>query len=255
MAERKATQTIFLILQIVITLFYLAMIVHMAILLYEKTPLREFVKEILNYLPQVIILISSLIPQIALRLRRKLHSQDGEIFPLLFTMVALQASLIIPDYTSLTGVFIVDPHILLLLERFSLLGTSALFFISSLRYFGFNSSKIGWYIVYTMAFSLFLCVIAPSNNSTPFKVDVVSSKYDAYIQLAIAILYLLSILTFLVSAIRDKTATNIKRLIGFFLVIVGLYLAVSISVAPIIISCILYLAGIIILAVNTKESF
>ena len=254
MTERKSTQTIFLILQIIITLFYLAMIVHMTVILYEKNP-NDFIYQMISYLPQVVVLISSLIPQIALRLRRKLHSQDGEIFPLLFTMVALQASLIIPQYTLVTGVFIIDQHLLIIIERFSLLGTSALFLISSLRYYGFNSSKIGWYTVCVLGFALFLCIIAPTSSVPIYYTDSVNSYYDVYIQLAIAILYLATILTFFVAFIKDKTNTNIRRLVGFSIVIIGLYMAISSSLIPVIISCILYLSGIIVLAVNTRESF
>ncbi len=255
MARKRSTQSIYLILQVVITFFYLAMIAHMGFILYQRYGI-DFIYRMLRFLPQIVILISSLIPQITLRLRRKLHSQDGEIFPLLFTMVAIQSSLIIPEYTSITGVFIMDAHLLTILSRFSLLGTSALFLISSLRYYGFNTSRSGWYTICILGFSLFLCIIAPTNSRHFYSSPALSSRYDVYLQLAIICIYFLSILTFVVSVIKDKTSTNIRRLIGFTLVIIGLYLAeVTTSLIPVILSCVLYFAGIIVLTVNTKESF
>ena len=145
MNQRKATLSLLLLLQILITVVYGAMLVHMTQLLFEAHP-DSFIDEAISYLPQFVILVSSLIPQIVLRAKRKLHSQDGEVFPLLFTMIALQVTLVIPMFTEVTGIFILDRSILVTVGRFSLLGTAVLFLISALRYYGFNSSKISFYI-------------------------------------------------------------------------------------------------------------
>ena len=85
--------------------------------------------------------------------------------------------------------------------------------------------------------------------------NVFNSQYDAYIQMAIMLLYVTTIITLLVFAIKDKSPINTRRFIGFTLIIVGLHLSTSYEFITAIISSVLYLTGIIILTFNTGESF
>ena len=255
MNQRKATLSLLLLLQILITVVYGAMLVNMTQLLFEAHP-DSFIDEAISYLPQFVILVSSLIPQIVLRAKRKLHSQDGEVFPLLFTMIALQVTLVIPMFTEVTGIFILDRSILVTVGRFSLLGTAVLFLISALRYYGFNSSKISFYIFVAMISSLFLSVIAPiSSLQQDNAMNIFNSRYDIYIQLVIILFYLATILTLFVYALKDKSPVNTKRLLGFTFLIIGLHLSISYEFLTSIISSVLYLLGIIILTFNPRESF
>lgn len=253
--NQKRTQSLFLFLQIIITLVYGAMIVHMTKILFERSP-NSYIDDIVSYLPQFVILLSSLIPQIVLRAKRKLHSQDGEIFPLLFTLIALQVTLVIPMYTEVTGLFVLDSTILVAVGRFSLLGTAALFLISALRYYGFSTSKIDIYTSAVLAASLLISIIAPVSSLKKENImNMFNSRYDAYIQMAIILLYLATILTLLIFAIKDKSPVNTKRFLGFSLLIAGLYLSISYQFMAAIISSVLYLTGIIILTFNTGEAF
>ena len=255
MNQKKVTQSFFLFLQIIITLVYGAIIVHMTQILYLANP-DSFIDEIITYLPQFVILVSSIIPQIVIRAKRKLHTQDGEIYPLLFTMVALQATLVIPKYSEVTEMFFVDPSVLAILGRFSLLGAAVLFLIASLRYYGFNSSKIDHYIFASLAAVLLISIIAPiSSLKKENTMNVFNSQYDVYIQIAIVLIYVATITTFFVYALNDKSPVNTKRFFGFLFVIVGLYLSITYTFIPAIISSVLYLVGIIILTFNTRESF
>lgn len=253
--NQKRVNTLFLLLQIIITLVYGAMIVHMTKIIFEETP-NSYIDDVVSYLPQFVILLSSIIPQIALRVKRRLHSQDGEIYPLLFTIIAIQATLVIPKYTEVTGIFIVDSSILVSIGRFSLLGSAALFLISALRYYGFNSSKIDIYTSAVLAASLLISLFAPiSSTKKENAMNVFNSQYDAYIQMATILLYVTTIITLLVFAIKDKSPINTRRFIGFTLIIVGLHLSTSYEFITAIISSVLYLTGIIILTFNTGESF
>ncbi len=251
---KKAWQIILLIVQILITIIYGAIIVHMTLILVKDYGTKSIVT-IQGYFPQFVILISSLVPQIIIRIRRKMHTQDGEIFPILFTMIALQATLIVPRYVALTEVVFISPRILTYLERFSLIGTASLFLLSSLRFYGFNSPRMSWYIVIVLAFSLFISVIAPVNYTSSSSLEILSGKYDAMIQLSILLFYAATILTLVISAAREKGAVAIKRLIGFIFLIAGLYLGFSSLLIPVILSSTLYIVGIVIISNNVKESF
>lgn len=252
---KKLWQLILLVVQIMITITYGAIIIHMTVLLV-KTNGKEAFRDIQGFIPQFVILISSLVPQIMIRVRRKMHTQDGDIFPILFTMIALQATLIVPRYLSLTNLIYINPKFLIFLERFSLVGTASFFLLSSLRYYGFNSSKMSWYILIVLGFSAFISIIAPVDYTADQSLEVLfANRYDAIIQFAILLLFIASILTLLILALRERTAENTKRFVGFTLLVVGLYLGFGSSLVPVILSSLSYITGIVIISNNIKESF
>ena len=253
MAKRQSRHLLLLFVQVAITVLYSIAIIQMTIVLFEKE--REiFLSELLGYLSQGILLIVALIPQIVLRLKRKIHSQDGEIYPLLFTILSLQASLIIPQYTRITGIYLLDPALLLVLERFAVVGSSAIFLLSALRFYGFASSRNTLNSFLVLGSALLLCILAPINTNQE-TINPFISPYDAYLQIATLLLYVATIITMIITAIKDKTASNIKRCIAFLCYIIGIYLAASSSLIPVILSILFYIGGIILLVSSTQESF
>lgn len=253
MARNKIKNLLLLIIQILITVIYEAAMIHMTIVLFQ-TKREAFFTGFIGYLAQFIILIVSFIPQLVLRVKKKIHSQDGEIYPLLFTMISLQSTLVIPMYQSITGIFFIDTNILLILLRFSLLGTAAMFLLSSLRFYGFASSRLPLYTMLIMGSVLLFCIVAPKNIIS-FDLILFSSRYDAYLQLTSLLLYLATITTMIITAIKDKTATNIKRCISFSMLIIGIYLSLSNALIPTIFATLFYITGIILLVSSTQESF
>ena len=164
MAKRQSKHLLLLFVQIAITILYSIAIIQMTVILFEKN--RDiFLSGLLGYLSQGFLLIIALLPQIVLRVKRKIHSQDGEIYPLLFTILALQASLIIPQYTKITGVYLLDPSTLLILERFAVVGTASIFLLSALRFYGFASSRSSLNTFLVIGAALLLCILAPMNTN------------------------------------------------------------------------------------------
>lgn len=252
MAHKNTKHLSFLILQIVITTVYTAAIAQMTVVLF-RTNRAMFVTGLIGYFSQFIILIASLVPQVYLRFKKKLHSQEGEIYPILFTMISLQSTIIIPIYSQITGIYFVDTAAVLILMRFSILGTAALFLLSALRFYGFASSRLPLYTALLLATAFLFCFIAPKNTIS-WENMLFSSKYDAYLQLTSTLLYAATIITMIITAIKDKTSANIKRSISFALLIAGLFLAISNSLIPTIISSALYIAGIILLISSSQEN-
>ncbi len=253
MATKKTRHLLLLVLQFMITIVYGATIAHMTVVLFDGGK-EIFLSGLIGYLSQLIILVSSLIPQIVLRVKKKLHSQDGEIYPLLFTMISLQSTLVIPKYSLITGIYFVDTSVLVVLIRFSMLGTAAIFLLSALRFYGFASSRLHLYTSLILGMAFVFCFIAPQNTVSMENI-LFSSIYDAYLNLISLLLYIATILTMIITAIKDKTAANIKRCISFILLISGLCLSVSETLIPTIVSSVLYITGIILLVSSTQESF
>lgn len=253
MVRKNTRHLFFLILQITITIVYSAAIAQMTVVLF-RTNRSMFITGLIGYFSQFIILIASLVPQIYLRFKKKLHSQEGEIYPILFTMISLQSTLIIPIYSQITGVYFVDISAIIVLIRFSILGTAALFLMSALRFYGFASSRLHLYTTLLLGSAFLFCLIAPKNTSEWGNI-LFTSKYDAYLQLTSTLLYAATIITMIITAIKDKTSANIKRCISFTLLIAGVFLAISNALIPTIISSVLYIVGIILLVLSSQENF
>ncbi len=253
MTKKKIAPTLLLIVQSLLTAAYVGMLIHVSIVLFSKEGIAAF-SDLTFYFPIFVILVSSLSPQIVLRIRRKLHSEDGEVFPILFTILSLQASLIIPIFTELSGYFYIPSEILLVVERFSILATAMIFLLSSLEYYGFQNAKLGLYTFYILLASLIVCMLAPSSTNRGF-IEIYTAYSDAFIIYSTILIYIAASLTFVAYAINEKTASNIRKCVSFLLMILGIILSLFDNFIPAIISSVSYLIGIIILDFNTKDSF
>lgn len=239
------------VIQILLTLIFCSEIIHMTTVLHEDNS-ANFIQTLSSYISQAVILISSMLPIIVLRLKRKVHSQDGQIFPLLFMMTSLQTVLIYPQYYRITRLLIMDPTIIII-GRFSLIGTAGVFLLSALRFYGFSSSRIGLLTTMMLGASFIISYLAPVNTTD--SLYVMSSPYDDYLWLVITLLYTATIITMLITMIKDRTPTNTKRLVAFVFLITGINLASSPNMIANIIACSFYIVGIVVLISSTKESF
>ena len=201
----------------------------------------------------MVVLICSLWPQAALIFKHKLHSQDGEIMPMLFTFSAMQASLIVVDAVEAMGYIFVYPEALLVIQRFSLLGTAALFLLSSLRYYGFSSSNIGMYTFLFLAVSLLISAMVPF-SSYHGRMSTMTPGYEMYVQLVVIVLYAVAIITFIMTAVKDKTSLNVKRSIAFIMMGISIYLAYFNHIYTAATSIVLALPATVILVLNAGDS-
>ncbi len=243
-----------LFVQVIITIFYSFFFVNILIEAGRDGGFNGLLAPAMKYFPFLVVLICSILPEASLLIKHKLHSQDGEILPLLFMIVDLQSSLIVSDAVSALGFYFDFPFYLLILQRFSLLGTAAMFLLSSLRYFGFSSSHIGLYNFAFLAISFLVSAIIPI-SSYRGEMTITSSIYEVYLQIAILVIYLATIATFIIVAIKDKTALNIKRSSAFILLCLGIYLSWANFPATCIISPVVYIIGTGILVVDAGDSF
>lgn len=243
-----------LFVQVIITILYSFGFINILVEAGRAGGFNGILAPTVKYFPFLVVLLCSILPEASLLIKHKLHSQDGEILPLLFTVVDLQSSLIVSDAVSALGFYFDFPFYLLILQRFALLGTAAMFLISSLRYFGFSSSHIGLYNFAFLAISFLVSAIIPI-SSYKGEMTVTSSLYEVYLQIAILVIYLTTIATFIMVAVKDKTALNIKRTSAFILLCLGIYLSWADFVATCIIAPVFYIVGTGILVVNAGDSF
>ncbi len=253
MTKKNLAPTLQLIAQSLITALYVMMTIHVSIYEFARNGLIAF-STMSFFLSFLVILVSSIVPPIVLRIRRKLHSEDGEVFPVLFLILSIEASLIVPIYVNFTGFYMIPPEILIIIERFSILATASMFLLASLEYYGFQNAKLNLYTLYILLACLIVSMLAPFNTNRGF-IDIYNAYADAYILFGTFLLYIASALTFVISAINEKTNSNIRRCTAFLFMILGMILALVNNKFVAIAASISYIIGIVLLCYNTRDSF
>ena len=251
--QNRKTIVSLLVVQIAITLFYAFGLGEVLFFSFTTDGWNEVKNNLLDYLPHLVILVCSLWPQAALIFKHKLHSQDGEIMPLLSTVTAFQASLIVVDAIEAMGYIFVFPEALLVIQRFSLLATAALFLLSSLRYYGFSSSNMGMYTFLFLAVSLLISALVPF-SSYHGRMSTMTPGYEMYVQIVIIVLHVTTIITFIMTAVKDRTSLNVKRSIAFIMLALSIYFAYFNLIYTAVTSIVLAIPATVILVLNAGDS-
>ena len=251
--QNRKTIVSLLAVQIIVLLLYAFALIELLINSYIFNGVDSFKENLLNYLPHLVILVCCIWPQAALIFKHKLHSQDGEIMPLLFTILAFQASLIVVDAVESLGYIFIYPEALLVIQRFSLLGTATLFLLSSLRYYGFSSSNMNMYTLFSLSIAILFSALVPF-SSYHGKMSTMTPGYEVYVQILVVVLYIVTIITFIMTAVKDKTSLNVKRSIAFIMLVLSIYFAYYNLIYTAVTSIILTIAATVILVINAGDS-
>ena len=253
--KRRASNkkgTLALTMQTIISIVYAAMLVHMTVLLVRSRTSGWF-STIIAYFPQLVIIISSMALQFVLRIRHRAHTQDGSLLPLLFTFIALEASMILPIYFDVSGIAILPPNGVIYLSRFSLLSAAVLFTFSAVQFFGTNLSKMWLYLISAIGASLFISIAVPLNTAPSS--TIFSSSYDAYFLVMITLVYITAIITYIAAVAKDRATHSVTRSSAFIFLIIGNYLSIGTDIVAGILSAVIYVAGIIMLSISAKNTF
>ncbi len=258
MPERKRRKqfSFALMVQLLISIAYSAMLVHMTVILLQRRISGWFVY-LMVYLPQLAIIISSLIFLFILRLRHRTHSIDSTLLPLLFSFIALESTMIMPLYTEISGITILAPNAVLIIERFAMLSAAIVFVFTAVQFYGTNASRLRLYLTTTIGAALFLSLAMPLNTGTTdlSTMTVFSSSYDALLLGALVCIYLVSISTYIAAVAKDRSTHSISRAVAFILMMIGNFFSMSNIIIPSIVSGILYITGIIMLTITSKNTF
>ena len=256
MPERRKQFSLALIVQLLISILYSAMLVHMTVVLLQRRISGWFVY-LMIYLPQLAIIIASIVFLFIMRLRHRTHSIDSTLLSLLFSFIAIESTMIMPLYTDITGITILSPNAVVIIERFAMIAAAMVFVFTAVQYYGTNASRLKLYLMISIAASLFIAIAMPLNTGTMdlSSLSIFSSSYDALFMLTLICIYLISIATYLAAVIKDRSTHSISRATAFILMMIGNFFSMSNVIVPSIISGILYIAGIIMLIITSKSTF
>ncbi len=260
MAEKKKRKkkqfSLALALQLLISIAYSSMLVHMTVILLQRRTEGWFVY-LMVYLPQLAIIVSSLVFLFILRVRHRTHSIDSTLLPLLFTFIALESTMIFPLYTEITGITLLAPNAIMVIERFAMLAAAVVFVFTAVQYYGTNVSRLKLYLTITIGAALYLALAMPLNTGTTdlASLTVFSSSYDALLLAALICIYLVSISTYIAAVAKDRSTHSISRAAAFILMMIGNFFSPSNMVIPSLVSGVLYIAGIAMLSLSSKNTF
>ena len=251
--ERKKTGTAALLLQMLISLMCGAMLVHMTIVLLSGN-FQNWLITLIIYLPQLVIIIASVVLQFILRIRHRSHTQEGTLLPLLFTFIALEATYIFPLYQEVTGVTLLSPIAVIILARFAILGTAVIFVFAAIQFFGMNNTRNKLYLTLSLLAAVFLSIAAPMNTNSA-GTALFASSYDAYLTMALITMYVAAALTYVTAVIKDRATHTPGRAISYILLMSGNLISLGTDYISGTIAIILYITGVAALSVSSRQTF
>ena len=165
--------------------------------------------------------------------------------------------MLVPLYTELTGITILAPNAVIIIERFAMLAAAVVFVFTAVQYYGTNASRLKLYLTLTIGAALYLALAAPLNTGTTdlATLTVFSSPYDALILASLICIYLVSISTYIAAVAKDRSTHSISRASAFILMMLGNFFSMSNEVIPSVISAVIYVIGIILLTSSSKNTF
>ena len=259
MPERKTKKRKFsfaLLLQMLISIGYGALLIHMTVvLLIERN--SGWIVNIISYFSQLVVIIASIVFLFILRLRHRTHSIDSTLLPLLFSFIALESTAILPLYSAITGIMLLPPNAVIIIERFAVFSAAIVFAFSAVQYYGTNASRLKLYLTIAIAAAFYLALAAPINtgNESLANLRVFTSQYDTYLMITLSVIYIMSIITYIAAVIKDRASHSVARAVAFILLMIGNYLVISTDLATSIVAAVSYITGIILLSSTSKNTF
>ena len=221
----------------------------------EGTSVLSF-EEIGKLWSKALVLILTLFINVMFRIKHRARNPEGELLPMMFLFMTLECSTILPDYFIETGKLFLDPVAMNVMVRFSLLFCSALFVFKSLTFMGTTTGQTGNMVLLSFIVTLVFSMFAPNDSLVSSAVRNFGSVYDTYFYVAIQIMNLCSLITFIVAAVTDKTGHNIKRSITYALLMIGNFgIFLYSAFTTIIIMDVLFLTGAVMLLTRTRDSY
>ena len=251
--ERKKSGTAALVLQLLISLLYSAMLVHMTIILLSSR-MHNWTITLIAYLPQLVIIIASVVLQFTLRIRHRSHTQEGSLLPLLFSFIALEATYIFPLYQEVTDITVLSPSAVIVIARFAMLGTAVIFVFASVQFYGVNNTRNRLYLTLSLLAALFLSIAAPMNTNNAGTM-LFSSQNDAYLSAVLVLISVPANFTYIAAVVKDRATHTPGRAISYILLIIGNYLSLGTDFLSGSIAMILYVTGVVTLSVSSRQTF
>ncbi len=251
--NKKKSRIAALILQMIISLLYGAMLVHTTVILMSGRRQGWFIA-LVSYLPQLVIIIASVVLQFILRIRHRSHTQEGSLLPLLFTFIALEATYILPLYQEVTGYTILAPTAVIVIARFAMLSTAVIFLFASMQFFGANNSRNRLYLTLSLFASLFISLAAPVSTDS-YGTTLFTSSYDAYLYTAIALIYAATAFTYIAAVVKDRATHTPGRAVSYILLMIGNFISLGTGFISAGVSMVLYIIGVAMLSVSSRQTF
>ena len=251
--NKKKSGIAALALQLLISLLYGAMLVHTTVILISNR-MQDWIISLISYLPQLVIIIASVVLQFILRIRHRSHSQEGSYLPLLFTFIALEATYIIPLYQEVTGLTILAPTAVIIIARFAMISTSVIFLFSAVQFYGANNSRNKLYLSLSLLASLFVSIAAPVSTDN-YGTTLFTSSYDAYLYTSIGLIYIATALTYIVAVIKDRATHTPGRAASYIFLMTGNFISLGTGFISGGISIVLYIIGVAMLSVSSRQTF
>ena len=203
--------------------------------------------------PEMTIILGTLIPILILRIKHRSQVAEGYLLPLFLLLLSLQTTRMLPSILAYSGMEMVSPLHITIMERFFFMSTYAVLLFASIQNMkNVNTSKTGLNIVFSLIAVFVVSYIIPTSS-----VDGLANVHEAVFDMMVLLILLGGVSTYLVSFISDRESYHIKRFFTFLFISLGDYLimvgdgdfATSLS------GTILFLIGAVMLSIVSPKGY
>ena len=218
-----------LIIEIIVALIFGAVLIDTCSIYRDANPSLSSIITVASLISAIIFPLAA---HIVIRVKHRSNTPEGELLPFLFLSITFECVSFLPIYYIESGNLLLDPIMINVLIRFAFL-TNALVFLS-----------------------LILSIMAPSSSSIQAAGSNFGSDYDVYFNFAIALITIVTIITLVGFAMKDKMRHSIEKSITYILFVIGNYGIFSkTSMIVTAISTVILIISSIMLMITSKESF
>lgn len=243
----------FLIIEIIVALIFGAVLIDTCSIYRDANPSLSSIITVASLISAIIFPLAA---HIVIRVKHRSNTPEGELLPFLFLSITFECVSFLPIYYIESGNLLLDPIMINVLIRFAFLTNALVFLFVSLLLIGVTTSNYISYFIISMVSALILSIMAPSSSSIQAAGSNFGSDYDVYFNFAIALITIVTIITLVGFAMKDKMRHRIEKSITYILFVIGNYGIFSkTSMIVTAISTVILIISSIMLMITSKESF
>lgn len=242
-----------LIIEIIVALIFGAVLIDTCSIYRDANPSLSSIITVASLISAIIFPLAA---HIVIRVKHRSNTPEGELLPFLFLSITFECFSFLPIYYIESGNLLLDPIMINVLIRFAFLTNALVFLFVSLLLIGVTTSNYISYFIISMVSALILSIMAPSSSSIQAAGSNFGSDYDVYFNFAIALITIVTIITLVGFAMKDKMRHSIEKSITYILFVIGNYGIFSkTSMIVTAISTVILIISSIMLMITSKESF
>ncbi len=175
---------------------------------------------ILEVVPKLTIVLTTLVPAIVLRVKHQSEAVEGALIPLFLLFTTMESLVIVPSFYDYFGTYMVSYYVCVTIMRGIFMSAAvSLFFAAILNLQRDSMSKMSLYISFAILASFLIGFIIPVDELNPSE-----NTHNQFFTVCVLTVLILANITYLLAFLKDRESYKIKRFLTFLFLSIGQFL-------------------------------